>query len=245
MRIAICEDIPEETRRLMEMIGRYLETNSLEADVEYFESGEDFLPAFEPGKYQIIFMDIFMRKNGLTGMEVAEKVSRADREAAIIFVTTSKEFFLDGYSFAVFYITKPYDYEKLAEAMDRCWIQIERYAKTIEVVVDRRPRQIRLRDIYSVESLGRTCVFRTASHELTAASLVIDGLADRLGESFVMCHRSYIVNLLHVKEIASEKRDKIFIMENGDRVPISRTYLDVSQKAFREFFWKRIQGDPV
>jgi len=245
MRIAICEDLPEETRRLVEMIGRYLESNSLDADVESFERGEDFLSAFEPGKYQIIFMDIFMQKNGLTGMDVAEKVSRADREAAIIFVTTSKEFFLDGYSFAVFYITKPYDYEKLAEAMDRCWMQIGRYAKTIEVVVDRHPRQIRLRDIYYVESLGRTCVFRTASHEFTASNLIIDSLVERLGESFVMCHRSYIVNLLHVKEIVSEKRDKVFIMENGSRIPISRTYLDVSQKAFREFFWKRIQGDPL
>jgi len=245
MRIAICEDIPEETSRLMEMIGRYLELNSLEAEVDHFESGEAFLPAFEPGKYQIIFMDIFMQKNGLTGIDVAEKVSRADREAAIIFVTTSKEFVLDGYRYAVFYITKPYDYERLAEAMDKCWIQIERYARTIEVIVDRYPRQIRLRDIYCIESLGRTCVFRTASHEFTASNLIIDGLIERLGESFVMCHRSYIVNLLHVKEIVSEKRDKIFVMENGGRVPISRTYLEISQKVFREFFWKRIQGDLV
>jgi DNA-binding LytR/AlgR family response regulator len=69
-----------------------------------------------------------------------------------------------------------------------------------------------------------------------------DGLMEKLGGfPFVQCHRSYIVNLLHVRE--PEAKD--FVMKNGSRVPISRKYQAEALKVCREFFWKRIQGDIV
>lgn len=175
-------------------------------------------------------------------MEAAEQVSRADQDAAIILITTSEEYGIAGYSFAVFYIVKPVQEKNLSEAMKKCRVQIERYAKTIEVMVDRQLVGLRLRNIYCVESLGRTCIFTTAAAEITASNLIMDGLVEKLGGfPFVQCHRSYIVNLLHVKDL----QEKNFIIENGRSVPISRTYHSASQKAFRAYFWNRIQEGRV
>jgi DNA-binding LytR/AlgR family response regulator len=242
MRIAICEDTSSDLKCLSEALKHYLSANSLDADVDFYTSGEDFVSAFEPGKYQIIFMDIYMTKGGMTGMDTAEKVSAADRDAAIIFTTTSNEYLLAGYGVAVYYIVKPVQQGDLNKAMEKCRLQIDRFAKTIEIVVDRLPIQVRLRDIYCVETINRNSIFTFAAGKTTVAGMSMADLTDRLdGSSFVQCHKSYIVNLLHVKK----KTKTEFILANDESAPIGRTYQAAAQKAHKENFAKLVMGDMV
>jgi DNA-binding LytR/AlgR family response regulator len=240
MRIAVCEDTPADAQLLNETLTRYLEANKLTAEVSFYMSGEEFLSAFEPGKFQIIFMDIYMTKGGMTGMDTAQKINAADKDAAIIFTTTSDEYTLVGYSVAVFYILKPVEQKKMNQAMEKCRLQIERFAKTIEVVLDKQPVQVRLRDIYCVESIGRNCVFTFAKGKMTAVGMNIAELAVMLDDSsFIQCHRSYIVNILHVRKI----QDKDFILKSGELVPIGRKHQNAAQRAYRECFEKLIMGE--
>jgi DNA-binding LytR/AlgR family response regulator len=242
MRIAICEDTQPDAERLSETLSRYLDANSLDADVDFFTSGEDFISAFEPGSYQIIFMDIYMTKGGMTGMDAAEKVNALDKDAAIIFTTTSEEYLLAGYGVAVFYIVKPVEQGDLNKAMEKCRTQIDRFAKTVEIVVDRLPVQVRLRDIYCAETMNRNSVFTFAAGKTTVAGMNMADLADRLdSSSFIQCHKSYIVNLLHAKRMTKTE----FILTNGDRVPIGRMYQAGAQRAYRENFARLVMGDSV
>lgn len=242
MRIAICEDLPEDAARLREVLTHYLDINSLSADVDYFTSGEEFLAAFMPGKYHIIFMDIYMKEGGLTGMQTAEKVREADQEAAVILTTNSNEFGIPGYKVAVYYIVKPVEENEFAAAMGRCRTQVQQFAKTIEVMEDRQPVRIRLRDIYFIESLRRTCVFTLAAGEITAANLLIEGLIEKVGGfPFCQCHRSYIINLVHVKDML----EKDFLLKNDRKVPISKTYQAEAYRAFKEYVKAKMMGEPV
>ena len=240
MRIAICEDIPADARQLNEALTRYLDANKLEGEVSFFTSGEEFLSAFEPGKFQIIFMDIFMTKGGITGMDAAKKVNTLDKDAALIFTTTSDEYTLAGYSVAVFYILKPVEQKDINEAMEKCRLQIERFATTTEIIVNRMPLQIRLRDIYYVEIIVRNCIFTFATGKKTASGMNMSELMDKLdGSTFIQCHRSYVVNILHVRKITKTG----FVFENGETVPIGRKYQDSAQKAYRKCFEKLIMGE--
>ena len=240
MKIAICEDNTKEARQLEEALTRYLEANSLSAEIDIFVNAEDFLSEFEPGKYQIIFMDIYLKKDGKTGMDAAIKVREADKNAALIFVTQTEDYLRAGYSVAVFYIVKPIKQEDMNAAMEKCQIQIENFAKTIEIIVNRQLLKIKLRDIYFIESIKKACVFVFAAGQVTAVNMSMDTLLDDKfeGVPFVRCHRSYIVNLLYVKDIS--KND--FILENGNRVPIGRTYQAAMRKAYKEYFLMLIQG---
>ena len=241
MRIAICEDLREDAMRLEGNVERFLKENHLSADIELFESGEDFLAAFSPGKYHIIFMDIFMKKGGITGMRAAEIAYSADPEAAIIFTTISTAHLYRGYSFAVFYIVKPVEYGKLAEGLNKCRTQIERHAKTMEIMVDRQLTQIRLRSIYCVESRGRACVFTFADGALRA-NMTISAVEEKLGgDPFVRCHNSFIVNMVHVDDMMEVD----FLMRNGDAVPISKAFHALARKAFNEHIRRRVQGRTV
>ncbi len=242
MRIAVCEDQPDDMKQITDATTRYMETNSLSADVDCFGSGEEFLAAFEPGKYQIVFMDIYMSAGGVTGIDAAKYATNCDGDMAVIFITTSDEYVLEGYNYAVYYVVKPLDDQRFAAAMSKCRTQIKQFAKTIEIIADRFPVRIRLRDICSVESIGRSCIFRLTGSDVTAPTLVFDGLLEQLGGfPFVRCHRSYIVNLLHVKEPSG----KNFVMLDGAKVPISRTYQAEAMRRCREFFWNRIRGELV
>jgi len=240
MRIAICEDVPADAQRLNETLTRYFDANKLVGEVSFFTSGEDFLSAFEPGKFQIIFMDIYMTKGGITGMDAAKRVNELDKDAALIFTTTSDEYTLEGYSVAVFYILKPVEQKDMNKAMEKCRSQIERFAKTIEITVDRMPLQIRMRDIYYVEIVVRNCIFTFAAGRKSASGMNMSELMDKLdGSTFVQCHRSYVVNILHVRKMT--KTD--FVFENGEMVPIGRKYHDSAQKAYRKCFEKLIMGE--
>ena len=44
------------------------------ADFTCYKSGEAFLEAFRPGLFNAVFMDIMLAKNGLNGLETAEKL---------------------------------------------------------------------------------------------------------------------------------------------------------------------------
>ena len=242
VRVAICEDVQADARLLGEALARYLDANKLAAEVSFFTSGEDFLSAFEPGKFQIIFMDIYMTKGGITGMDAAQKVNKLDKDAAIIFTTGSDEYTLAGYSVAVFYILKPVKQKDISDAMEKCRLQIERFAKTVEITVNRMPLKVRLRDIYYIEIIVRDCIFSFATGKETASGMSMSELINMLeGSTFIQCHRSYIVNLLHIRKMTKSE----FVLENGDTVPIGRKHQAAAQKAYTQCYERLIMGETL
>jgi DNA-binding LytR/AlgR family response regulator len=238
VKIAICEDRKEDAAKLKALLDRYLQTQGFASEVDFFESGEAFLSVFQPGGYQIIFMDIFMTQGGLTGMDTAEKIHAADEEAAIIFTTTSEDYGIAGYDVAVHYIVKPIGETDFVRAMKKCRGQMARYGRTIEVMVNRQPLSLRLHDILYVEAQRKTCVFMTKQGEVRS-SMVFDTLLDTLSElPFLRCHRSYIVNLAHVRDM----QEMDFIVGDAYKVPISRGFLPEVQRQFQQYLKDELCG---
>lgn len=235
MRIAICEDSHRDSARLLAMLEDYLRANGLTADVERFSSGEALLAAFSPGKYQILFQDIYMKKTALTGVETAAKIRETDRELTIIFVTVSSEHGAESYDVsAAYYIVKPLEQEKLRKAMEKCRALLDKYTKSIDIVENRQMVAVRLRDIRYAEVIRHQIIIRTVSGEIQTR-MVFGELAAQLADAgLILCHRSYIVNPMHI----ADKQGRDFIMKNGDKIPISRTFQRQAEKAFRAFLWE-------
>ncbi|MEK3856079.1 LytTR family DNA-binding domain-containing protein [Cytobacillus sp. FSL H8-0458] len=50
-------------------------------------------------------------------------------------------------------------------------------------------------------------------------------------DSFIRCHRSFIVNVNHIKEIFPDTHSTfLLVMKNGDRVPVSQSYSSYFRK---------------
>ncbi|RVU53830.1 LytR/AlgR family response regulator transcription factor [Anaerosphaera multitolerans] len=235
MKIAICDDQLKDANRLKDLLIQYTKRTNLEATIEVFTSGEELLFSFTPSKYQIVFLDIYMEKDKMSGMDAAEIIRKHDSEISIIFTTISLEHGIESYKVnAINYVVKPIEYEKLVDTLKRCEHQINLYAKSIEVMENRRLIKIRLKDIHYAEAMKHNSILYTELREIKTTTCFTE--LKKLLEDFpfVFCHRSYIVNFLHVKSM--NKKD--FILNNNKIIPISKGQQKQVQEKFEEFFWE-------
>ena len=121
MRIAIIDDFLTDLEYLRSNVCRWADEYAvpLIPGPALFENGETFLEQFQKDRYDIIFLDIFME--GMNGMDTARRIRECDDACRLVFTTTSAEYAVDSYEVdSSYYLVKPYSYEKLSLALDRC-----------------------------------------------------------------------------------------------------------------------------
>ena len=109
MKIAVvddsAQDLSAEINYLTTYISNYHHGLSDDLKINGFQSAADFLKSFEPGKFDLIVLDIIM--NDINGIQLAKMIRSKDRDCFIIFITNSTEFLIEGYSvFATGYFIK-------------------------------------------------------------------------------------------------------------------------------------------
>ncbi len=78
IQVAICDDIPEEIKKLKVHINRYANENQMQISVSGFSSADDIISALDnSAMYDVIFLDIYM--DVLNGIDLADKISRNAR----------------------------------------------------------------------------------------------------------------------------------------------------------------------
>ena len=97
MHIAIVEDFAFDQKHLIDLIQKNFEEHGEMADFTCYESGEAFLKTFRPGLFNAVFMDIMLAKNGLNGIETAEKLRAVAARIPLIFVSNERDYSLEGY----------------------------------------------------------------------------------------------------------------------------------------------------
>ena len=93
LRIAICEDRPEDSDLLL----RQIRSSNIPARCDVFANGENFLQSFVPGMYHLIFLDIYMKD--MSGIDTAAKIRTTDNYVMLAFTTTSRTHALEVQQF--------------------------------------------------------------------------------------------------------------------------------------------------
>ena len=89
IRIAICDDEPEDILYLVKLIEKYFLNKSYTYHLEHFADGKFLMDEIQDQqKYNVIFMDIFMAHSH--GLETAWKIKSVDPNTEILFTTVSK-----------------------------------------------------------------------------------------------------------------------------------------------------------
>ncbi|MBR0075741.1 MAG: response regulator, partial [Synergistaceae bacterium] len=82
--IAVVDDVISDGELLQKEIRKCFSVNDNSSGfVTSFSDGETLLKDFEPGKFQIIFMDIMM--SSISGIEAAKQIRASDSSALIVF----------------------------------------------------------------------------------------------------------------------------------------------------------------
>lgn len=233
MNIAVIDDISADAEILKSIVTSYFKEKQIETEIRYFTSGEEFFGSYQPGRFQLIFLDIYM--DGMTGMDAARRIRSAADDCVLIFVTTSSDFAVESYDVkAAYYLLKPFEPEKLRTVLDSIQLEKAQDTRYIEVISDRIPVRVPLHSILYADT------FRNAVCLHTDAGVIRSYLTFQKFEElisgcscFLSCYRGCIVNMDRIREAL----DDGFLLDNGETVQIRKRGAAAIRKAYLQYLF--------
>ena len=215
MRIAVCDDDETAVSFLRELIESYPK-QKLSADG--YSSGEDLLRT--GNIYDLIFLDIDMK--GIDGIETARRIRIHDRKVKIVYVTSYKEYAGKTFSVHAFgYLLKPVKQEKIWKQIEDALLWQEEEApevKQVEFTAVEGLVRLPVDMIYYFEYQNRRIYMKAKDTTYEMRGKISD-IAGRMEEyGFSVPHKSFVVNLYHVKNIKGYE----ILMMNGEWIPLSQ-----------------------
>lgn len=201
MHIAICEDKSMDMQRLRQTLAVYEKKQGTPmGSLDCFSTGEALRSAFQPGKYQLIFLDNYIGEE--MGIDIAHYIRERDTQTAIVFVTMSPDFAVEGFSVhALHYLMKPVSESDIEEVFHRLHDQPAPNPSTIEVLSNRVMTEIPVDSIRYIEVYSKVCTIYCTQQELKVYA-GIEKLLEKLPEkSFLRPHRSYAVNMAFIQNL--------------------------------------------
>ncbi len=201
----------------------------------------------------LIFLDIGMPvKNGFELLRDLKEFS-----FEVIFVTAHNQFMIEAFHFsAIDYLLKPVDDDLLVEAVKRARKRIieKSGSKNIEtflhnVKIKQGPQSMKLcmpslkgfqvvelAEILYAEASGNYTNFHFINQHIVCTSKPIHEYEELLEDAgFVRIHKSYLVNLLHVKEYLRGEGGSV-MLSNGKEIEVARRKKDVFITKMKQFY---------
>jgi len=233
MRIVVCEDNIEDRNLLRTHIRQFLIKNNCTAEIAVYKDGETFLKdtdALNSGNIKIAFLDIYMP--GADGIDIAKRIREIDKDMAIIFTTVSREHSLEGFSVYAFqYLIKPIKYKEVDEVLGKCVSVLADSLRTVEIQSDRLTIKVLLKDITYIEVFGHNCLIHTIPKTIKSRRSLDDIEQELDKNSFLRTHRSFIVNMRYIEDIAGDT----ILLDTGVTVPISRKNKQAVKQIYEDY----------
>ena len=201
----------------------------------------------------LIFLDIAMP--GKNGFDLLREMG--DGKFEVIFVTAHNEFMIEAFHFsAIDYLLKPVDEDLLIDAVKRAKTRIDDKSgrKNIDTFLynvqqKQTPKNMRLcipsvkgfqvvelDEIMYAEASNNYTNFHFTNKRIICTAKSLFEYEELLADSgFVRVHKSFLVNLLHVKEYVRGEGGSI-ILSDGNRLEVSRRKKDLLMTRMKEFY---------
>ena len=216
IRIAICDDEKYMSDQIQELACAFFGRRNRETAIRRFSCGRELLEY--DGQIDILFLDIQMK--GMDGMETARKL-RADKfRGFLVFITVLKEMVFQSFEVQAYdYLVKPVDDKQFEKTMERLYASMQNASEdSLLVQKGYEGRIIREDEIVFCEIIDRKIYLNLASGEVVDYYERIENLETKLNNRFYRCHRSYLINLKHLKGY----KNGTACMDNGKEIPVSR-----------------------
>ncbi len=209
IQIAVCDDNIDELSNMIHLINQYRSSKHLNCEYTVFTNGFELISTLEKGKqFDIYCLDIIMP--GFTGIDVAKEIRNFDKNAPILFFTSSSEFALESYSVkAINYVLKPISKEKLFFTFDEVMehIKVEENDNAVIVKSNEGIQKILISNLVFAEVIGRNVLYHLLSGKVIECLESFSAVCENLLKygRFIKTHRSYIVNMQYVDTIENQK----------------------------------------
>ena len=216
IRIAICDDEKHMSDHIRSFVSYFFRKKNREISLRIFSSGEELLSY--NGQIDILFLDIQMKE--MDGMETARKLRAGQFRGVIIFIKVLKEMVFQSFEVQAYdYLVKPVDDKQFEKTMDRLYASMQNASEdSLLVQKGYEGRIIPKDEIVFCEIIDRKIYLNLASGEVVDYYERIENLETKLDNRFYRCHRSYLINLKHLKGY----KNGTACMDNGKEIPVSR-----------------------
>jgi two-component system LytT family response regulator len=216
------------------------------AEAESVNSAKQKIVQVRPN---LVFLDVQMRDE--TGFDLLDQLGIVD--FGIIFTTAHSEYALKAFRYsAIDYLMKPIDTEEFTSAVSKALLRIKNQqssSEQIEFLKEVRSNKtspdkltiptsegflfVNIKDILYCHAVGNYTEFHLAGQQKIVSSYTL-GYYDEILSShqFFRVHRSYLVNLPHIKMYKRGEGGSI-IMNDGQEIEISRNHKEAFLKLFK------------
>jgi len=222
LRVLVIDD----ERPALDELSFLLEQDPRVRGVLTSDSATEALRVLQDLEIDAVFLDISMP--GLSGLELAQVLSRFKVPPPVVFVTAHDQHAVEAFDLnAVDYVLKPVREDRLAEAVRRVVEGSGRPAPRtddqIAVELGGRTRFISRADVRYVEAQGDYARLHTAegSHLLRTPLTTLE--VEWRDAGFVRIHRSLLVSLPHVEEIRTDS-GRCTVVIAGQELAVSRRH---------------------
>ncbi|MDE7302863.1 MAG: LytTR family DNA-binding domain-containing protein [Oscillospiraceae bacterium] len=224
--IAICDDDNSQINALKKMLTEW-NSNTI---ISEYNSAEQFLFNYPDVSCDLLLLDIEM--GDMNGMELAKELRAKGDMLPIIFITGFSQYIGDGYDVeALHYLMKPVDKKKLFQVLDRYAFRHKSDSRVI-LPIGNESVLVASDDIVYLEAFGKKTQVTLNDGKEIVCTCGLSEASEKLGQGFVSCHRSYVVNIGAIRKISRSE----ITMDSGKKIPISRRSYDSVNRAFIEYY---------
>ncbi len=246
----LVDDEPRGLSTMEKMLSLHCPDVHIAASCSNAEDAIEQIKAIDP---DLVFLDIAMPvKNGFDLLNELQEPS-----FEIIFVTAHNQYMIEAFHFsAVDYLLKPVNDELLINAVKRAKKRIMEKTghKNVETFLHNihqknSPQNMRLcvssvkgfqvvelKDILYCEASGNYCNFHFANKQVLCTVKTMHEYENLLEDAgFFRIHKSWLVNLLHVKEYRRGEGGSV-ILSDGTELEVARRKKDDFLERIKEFY---------
>jgi len=250
MRAILVDDEPDGIRTLKKLLELHCPDVEIVATCSSADMAEQKLEELHP---DLVFLDVQMP--GKSGLDMLADLS--DMSFKVIFVTAHNEYVLQALQFsAVDYLMKPVDEDRLIEAVERVKKKVkqERDGSQTEALLYNINKAglplemrlclptlkgftiVKLEEIVYCEAQRSYTIFHLVNGKTIMISKPLFDYERLLTDTtFFRVHKSFLINLLHVKEYIRGEGGTV-VMSDSMEIEVSRRKKELFMTKVKEYF---------
>jgi len=177
--------------------------------------------SMETNSVDVLFLDIQLPK--ISGINLLKNLNPKPN---VILTTAFSEYAVEGFELDVIdYLLKPFSFERFLKAIKKVNKVLEKENSLVaqsHIFIKEKGviQKIKINEILFLESKGDFSIIRTKDAG-KMSNISLKEVASKFGNSFIRCHKSYVVNTNNIEKIVGNQ-----IKFKNYTIPIGRTYKD-------------------
>lgn len=239
VRIGICDNSKLHIKQLSNILKCISLDKNIQLEISTFRSSSELIEFCNEYRdyFDLVYLDVLLK--GLNGIDTARYIRNICPNIYIVFVASTKDYALDSYSVnASGYILKPCSYTSIECMLLTLYKKIILDKKnTIYVKNNHDIHSFNLSEVVYFESnLRKITAYLSDGNTVSFYNKLSDLEKEINSNTFIRCHRSFLINLSYIKNIVSSN----LVTTTNTSLPISKKYLASTKSIFSNYIKSRI-----